>query len=149
MQPPFRLRSDREKKRKGEGERERNAFAMRWGWYSFSTPAKRNETGACRRCKCNPPPPQPHLPVIGSTVGLLWLLGCCQCFGLTTLRVRVVSPIYVIALSLVSCSRAIGQQAGEQEMCHWNDIFDLLFDTTTTNNWPGVESEGGRGGCYD
>lgn len=44
----------------------------------------------------------------------------------------------------MSCSRAIGQQAGEQEMCQWNDIFDLLFDTTT-NNWPGVESEGGRG----
>lgn len=42
----------------------------------------------------------------------------------------------------MSCSRAIGQQAGEQEMCQWNDIFDLLFDTTT-NNWPGVERKGG------
>lgn len=49
----------------------------------------------------------------------------------------------------MSCSRAIGQQAREQEMCQWNDIFDLLFDTTT-NNWPGVERVGGGGGdCYD
>lgn len=31
-------------------------------------------------------------------------------------------------------------------MCQWNDIFDLLFDTTT-NNLPGVERE--EGGFYD